>query len=104
MISQVPKNVRYAGHGTLMRALAHGLPMVCMPMGRDQLDNAALLEHHGAGIKLSSKAKYKKIRKAVERTLADTSFKENAKALQKDILADALQAAAEESLEALVAN
>ena len=33
--------VTHAGHGTIMRALAHGIPLLCLPMGRDQDDNAA---------------------------------------------------------------
>ena len=33
--------VTHCGHGTAMRALAHGRPMLCLPMGRDQNDNAA---------------------------------------------------------------
>jgi len=32
--------VTHAGHSTVMAALAHGVPLVCMPMGRDQDTNA----------------------------------------------------------------
>jgi len=81
--------VTHAGHGTVMRALANGLPLVCMPMGRDQIDNAALVAHHGAGLKLSSKTKSRKIREALKRVLTEPDFKKNTKTLQKSILADA---------------
>src|SRR6185312_7135694 len=33
--------VTHCGHGTVVRTLAAGVPMVCMPMGRDQNENAA---------------------------------------------------------------
>ena len=31
--------VTHAGHGTVVKTLAAGVPLVCMPMGRDQKDN-----------------------------------------------------------------
>jgi MGT family glycosyltransferase len=81
--------VTHAGHGTVMRALAHGLPLVCMPMGRDQIDNAALVAHHGAGLKLRSSAKFRQIRKAIKCVLDDTRYAKGAQSLQTKILADA---------------
>lgn len=41
--------VTHAGHGTVMAALTHGVPLVCVPMGRDQHDNAARVVAVGAG-------------------------------------------------------
>ena len=46
----------HAGHGTVIKSLAAGVPVVAMPLGRDQLDNAARVEHHGAGLRLKPKA------------------------------------------------
>ena len=46
--------VTHCGHGTVMKALTHGVPMVCIPMGRDQNDTAARVVHHGAGVRLST--------------------------------------------------
>lgn len=93
--------VTHAGHGTVMRALANGLPLVCLPMGRDQLDNASLVEHHGAGLKLSTKAKVKTIRQAIQQVLLKPQFKMHAKALQGTILKDSHSELAELALEAL---
>ncbi|MDA3897991.1 MAG: glycosyltransferase [Desulfobacteraceae bacterium] len=59
--------VTHAGHGTVIRALAYGLPVVCLPMGRDQTDNAARVVHHGVGLKLSPKAKSAKISQVIIR-------------------------------------
>jgi MGT family glycosyltransferase len=48
--------VTHAGHGTVIKALAAGVPVVALPLGRDQLDNAARVAHHGAGLRLKPKA------------------------------------------------
>jgi MGT family glycosyltransferase len=98
LLSAIPHNyifpeadavVTHAGHGTVMRALAHGLPLVCMPMGRDQIDNAALVAHHGAGLKLRSSASANQIQKAIKRALDEPSFTKGAQTLQKHIRSDA---------------
>lgn len=95
--------VTHAGHGTIMRALSHGLPLVCIPMGRDQIDNAALVAHHGAGLKLGSNANFSRIRKAIMRVLDEPSFTKGAQALQMKILADAKADRGVEALEELAA-
>jgi MGT family glycosyltransferase len=63
--------VTHAGHGTVMAALAHGVPMVCLPMGREQPDNAARVVHAGAGVRLRPKATERQIAAAVSRVLDD---------------------------------
>jgi UDP:flavonoid glycosyltransferase YjiC (YdhE family) len=78
--------ITHAGHGTIMRALAHGLPVICLPMGRDQNDNAIKVEHHGCGIALNAKAGPGKIRKAVRKILSEDSFRQAACSFRMDIL------------------
>lgn len=80
--------VTHAGHGTIMSALAHGLPLVCLPMGRDQTDNAARIVYHGAGLKLSAKAKPQQIADAIQQVLNDPGFARNARRLRDAILSD----------------
>jgi MGT family glycosyltransferase len=70
--------VTHCGHGTTMKALAAGIPMVCMPMGRDQNDTAARLVHHGVGVRLSPQASVLKISRAVQTVLDHRSFRANA--------------------------
>jgi UDP:flavonoid glycosyltransferase YjiC (YdhE family) len=70
--------VTHCGHGTTMKALAAGIPMVCMPMGRDQNDTAARLVHHGVGVRLSPQASVLKISRAVQTVLDHRSFRSNA--------------------------
>ena len=77
--------ITHAGHGTIMRALSHGLPLLCLPMGRDQNDNAIKVQHHGCGIALSAKAGPGKIRKAVLKIQSDRSFKQVAIKFQEEI-------------------
>jgi MGT family glycosyltransferase len=66
--------VTHCGHGTTLKALAAGVPVVGLPMGRDQADTAARVVHHGAGVRLSPRAPVAKIRSAVARVLDDDRF------------------------------
>jgi MGT family glycosyltransferase len=75
--------VTHCGHGTTMRGLAAGVPLVCMPMGRDQNDTAVRVVHHGAGVRISPKASSDQIRAAVERVLSDPTFREKALAMRR---------------------
>jgi MGT family glycosyltransferase len=61
--------VTHAGLGTVMSALTHGVPMVCVPMGRDQLFNAAMVERLGAGVALAPDADQPAIAMAVQTVL-----------------------------------
>jgi MGT family glycosyltransferase len=79
--------ITHAGHGTIMRSLSHGLPLVCLPMGRDQNDNAKKVEHHGCGIALTAKAGPAKIRKAVQQILSQETYKEAATNFEAEIRA-----------------
>lgn len=77
--------ITHAGHGTIMRALAHGLPVICLPMGRDQNDNAIKVQHHGFGIALRAKAGPDKISTAIRRILEEEGFKQAASSFRDDI-------------------
>jgi len=79
--------VTHAGHGTIIRAFANGVPLVCMPMGRDQNDNAIKVELKGAGIKLSAKAEPRAIKEAVTKVLNDTSYRTNANRMKQELAA-----------------
>lgn len=80
--------ITHAGHGTVMGGLAHGKPLICLPFGRDQLDNAALTQYHGAGLKLNKSASHKKIRVAVKKILEDESYSISAAKLASEIQRD----------------
>jgi MGT family glycosyltransferase len=44
--------ITHGGHGTVLKALTAGVPLVVVPLGRDQPDNAARVVYAGAGIRL----------------------------------------------------
>lgn len=64
----------HAGHGIVMKALAAGVPMVCMPMGRDQKDNTARVLKLGAGIQISKQATQSRIATAVAEVLGGGQY------------------------------
>jgi len=96
--------ITHGGHGTIMRALSHGLPLICLPMGRDQNDNAAKVAYYGCGIKLSKKSSPKKIGRAVEGILGNLSFTAKAQKLGNAILEDFHSERAVAELENLALN
>jgi MGT family glycosyltransferase len=93
--------VTHAGHGTVIKALAAGVPLVCLPLGRDQLDNAARVAAHGAGLRLRPKAKPQAIAKAVRRVIDDPSFADGARRIGAAIADDLREDRAVAELEEL---
>jgi len=73
--------VSHAGHGTVIRPLRHGVPVVCIPTGRDQPDNAARVVALGAGVRLRRSAGVGAIRKAVRKVLGDPAIRDAAQAI-----------------------
>jgi MGT family glycosyltransferase len=71
--------VTHAGHGTVLRALAAGVPLVCLPMGRDQKDNTVRLLRLGAGVRVSRSAPPEQIAAAVRLVLEDPQYADAAK-------------------------
>lgn len=81
--------ITHGGHGTVIRGLANGLPMLVIPHGRDQNDNAARVTERGAGLSLPPSADVAQIRAAAQRLLADAGFRRAARALGERIAHDA---------------
>jgi UDP:flavonoid glycosyltransferase YjiC (YdhE family) len=89
--------VTQCGLGTLTKALAHGVPLVCIPLVGDQPDNAARVVAHGAGIRLDRHATPQRISAAIQRVLTEPGFAESARRLAAALAPeDGAQAAAEE--------
>ncbi|WP_374471134.1 glycosyltransferase [Phenylobacterium sp.] len=95
----------HGGHGTVMRPLMHGVPVVVIPTGRDQPENAARIAWAGAGLRLPRSAGVGAIRRAAARVLDEPAFAQRARALGEAIRreADGGERAAD-LLEALVAQ
>ena len=75
--------VTHAGHSTVMAAFAYGVPMVCMPMGRDQNANADRVATLGAGLAISADAPSGEIRDAIREVLTNPSYRERAQRMSK---------------------
>ena len=71
--------VTHAGLSTVMSALAKGVPLVCMPMGRDQPFNAERVAALGLGCALSREAPEVVIRSSVEKVLGEVRFRDEAR-------------------------
>lgn len=94
--------VTHAGHGTVIRALSFGVPLLCVPMGRDQRDDAARVVARGAGLRISPKASADALRRSIRRLLDVPRFRENARKLADAITADVRQRRGVRELEGLV--
>jgi MGT family glycosyltransferase len=81
--------VTHGGHGTVVRALAAGIPLVVLPHGRDQPDNAARITARGAGIALKKTADPSAIAAAVKRVIEDPSYRQAADRLGESLRSDA---------------
>jgi len=92
--------VTHGGHGTVVKALAADVPLLVLPMGRDQGDNAARVVAHGAGLRLKRSAKPVAIAREVGRLLDEPSFGAEAARLGVAIRASAGPAVAVREIEA----
>jgi MGT family glycosyltransferase len=91
--------ITHAGLGTVMGALAHGVPLLCLPLKNDQFENAARVVSAGAGCRLGSRASRSSLRQTILRLLDDPHFRERAGRMAKAVSAHEGQAVHE--LEAL---
>jgi UDP:flavonoid glycosyltransferase YjiC (YdhE family) len=80
--------VSHGGSGTVVGALAHGLPQVVIPMGADQPLNAARCEELGAARVLDAiRATPGDVREAVSAVLSDPAYRSAAESLRDEIAA-----------------
>jgi len=78
--------ITHGGHGTLMRALKHGVPAIVMPgMAHDQAPNGRMLQELGAGIALAPDADPAVIRAAASTIVSTPSYAERARILSRDL-------------------
>jgi UDP:flavonoid glycosyltransferase YjiC (YdhE family) len=93
--------VSHGGLGTVLRALAHGVPLLILPLGRDQGFNASRVEALGAGIALPLGASPQRIQAALGTLRSDASFRAAAARAAGRIAAARPNHMAGEALEAL---
>jgi UDP:flavonoid glycosyltransferase YjiC (YdhE family) len=73
--------VTHAGMSSVATALAAGVPMVCVPQGRDQPLNAARVEELGAGLTVAADPPTEELALAVQTVLAQGTFRASAQRL-----------------------
>jgi UDP:flavonoid glycosyltransferase YjiC (YdhE family) len=80
--------VSHGGSGTVAAALAHGLPLVLLPMGADQPQNAARCEALGVARVLDAlQATPDAVREAVSAVLSDSRYRSAAGRLRDELAA-----------------
>jgi UDP:flavonoid glycosyltransferase YjiC (YdhE family) len=94
--------VTHGGLGTTLRSLAHGTPLLLLPLGRDQQFNAGRVVELGAGICLPVEASPREIASALVELLARPQFREAAADAAAAIAADRPDEIAIEALLGLV--
>jgi MGT family glycosyltransferase len=96
--------VTHAGLGTVQAALSHGLPLLCLPMGRDQFFNAMRVEALGAGRTLPADADAATIAEAITTLLSDDAARSGAKRMATVIAGYGGATEAVREIEAYLAN
>ena len=96
--------VTYGGHGTVARALSHGVPLLVIPMRRDQGDNAARGFAHCAGLTLTTDAAKEAIASSIMQLIAEPHFREAAARLREVIASDAKSSVLETEMEAVASH
>jgi MGT family glycosyltransferase len=80
--------ITHGGHGTVMKALTAGVPLLVVPLGRDQPDNAARVAHVGAGIRLRKNASVSALRTATARVIEDPRYHAAARRMASRLAAE----------------
>jgi MGT family glycosyltransferase len=75
--------ITHCGWQTVNAALADGVPLVCVPDGRDQPDNAARVVLCGAGVRVRKSASPAKLRRVIAAALANPELKHGARAMSE---------------------
>jgi MGT family glycosyltransferase len=95
----------HGGHGTFMRALKYGLPMVIVPgLGGDQPINAAAAEDWKVGRALRSDSTAEMMREALKQVLNSSVYRERAVAVSTELAAADGAAGGADEIELLLSN
>jgi MGT family glycosyltransferase len=93
--------ITHCGHGTTTKAMAAGIPTLCLPLGRDQADNARRVTERHAGLRLRPTASSAAIGRSLRHLLDEPSYAQGARALAQAIARDGTAGRAVSELEAL---
>lgn len=93
--------ITHGGHGTVMRALCHHRPLLVIPHGRDQNDNAVRVTERRAGLSLPTTAPVDTIADALIELKIVPSYAAAARSLGERIAAEIRESPLIQELEAL---
>ena len=80
--------IAHGGSGTMMSSLAHGVPMVLIPIAADQPDNAAVVAAHGLGAVVGREERtVTAIREAIRAVLGQPSYRQAAERMRDEMAA-----------------
>jgi MGT family glycosyltransferase len=96
--------VTHAGMGTVMAAFAYGVPLVCVPLGRDQVGNAERVEALGAGHMIAPDAPVKEVRAAIVDVLGSDALRAGARRMAEIVAGYGRGERAIAELESLLAS
>jgi UDP:flavonoid glycosyltransferase YjiC (YdhE family) len=86
LLPQCDLVIAHGGAGTVLGALAHGLPLLVVPQGADQWANAASVVRAGAALSLQrAECTSAEVGRAAERLLREASFREAAVRIRAEI-------------------
>jgi MGT family glycosyltransferase len=80
--------VTHGGHGTVIKALAAGVPLMIVPLGRDQPGIAARVVHTGAGVRVRKTARTAALQAAIARVLDDHRYRAAARRMAAILAAE----------------
>lgn len=83
VLPQVALVITHAGFGTIQESLSAGVPMVCLPTGRDQPANAARIAELGLGLAISPTSTPEEIRASVVEALASPQLRTKAERMSR---------------------
>jgi zeaxanthin glucosyltransferase len=97
LVQRAAAVITHAGLNTTLESLAHGVPLVCIPMGNDQPGVAARVVARGAGVAIPRhKLTANRLRSAVRTVLEDETYRRAARSVQAGVQAvDGLEKAAD---------
>jgi MGT family glycosyltransferase len=91
--------ISHGGMGSLLEAFRAGVPSVCIPLGRDQAENAAAAAEWGAAIALPGDATSGRLRAAITEALASPALRGGARRMAGALAACGGASAAADEIE-----
>ena len=80
LLPRVDLVICHGGNNTVNETLAAGKPMLVMPVGGEQTDNAERVRYLGAGLRVSTTASAARIRRVADMLLDDPAYRARAQA------------------------